>query len=174
MENNETNLTASISGTVEGVAGTNNTALATNIDNIVTEAISTQSINITELGNTVQELKEELSKLTQDAKTATVEEEQKTETDAGDTKEEVVVETETTETTTETVVEENTTTGTDVNKDLEEKVKQYAKEIEEIKKQMTQLRKANEFTSSGNSNQQNNKHGKSYSDEDILNFRWKI
>ena len=56
---------------------------------------------------------------------------------------------------------------------LDNKANDYLKEIEEMKKEMAKLKKANEFTSTENSNSQN-KATSGYSDEDILHFRWKI
>lgn len=102
----------------------------------------------------------------------TVTEETPAETTEG-TAEKEVVETETTETPTEEV-EKIEPVKVDVNKALQERLDTQLKEIENLKKEMAKLRKANEFTSTGGSHQQNNKGGKSYSDGDINNFRWKI
>lgn len=90
-----------------------------------------------------------------------------------ETAEEVVVENETTETPTETK-EQIEPVKVDVDKALQEKLEAQVKEIENLKKEMAKLRKANEFTSTDGSHQQNNKGGVSYSDGDINNFRWKI
>lgn len=89
------------------------------------------------------------------------------------TAEKEVVEIETTETPTEEV-EKIEPVKVDVDKALQEKLDAQLKEIENLKKEMAKLRKANEFTSTGGSHQQNNKGGVSYSDGDINNFRWKI
>lgn len=89
------------------------------------------------------------------------------------TAEKEVVEIETTETPTEEV-EKIEPVKVDVDEALQEKLDAQLKEIENLKKEMAKLRKANEFTSTGGSHQQNNKGGVSYSDGDINNFRWKI
>lgn len=152
-----------------------NTNIETQVtEEVVQEPVTENTPSIEELGNAVNELKEELSKLTQENTEVVEETKTEEETTSGEIKEEEVVETETTQETETPVVEETQKTEDSEKEDLAKRVQDYAKEIEDLKKQMAQLRKANEFTSSGNSNQQNNKQGKSYSDGDILNFRWKI
>ena len=118
----------------------------------------------------VEETKTE--EVVENKETTTVTDEKPAETTEG-TAEKEVVETDTTETPTEEV-EKIEPVKVDVDKALQEKLDAQLKEIENLKKEMAKLRKANEFTSTGGSHQQNNKGGVSYSDGDINNFRWKI
>ena len=130
--------------------------------------------------NTETKLEEQVTETVEETKTeevvenkeTTVTEETPAETTEG-TAEKEVVETDTTETPTEEV-EKIEPVKVDVDKALQEKLDAQLKEIENLKKEMAKLRKANEFTSTGGSHQQNNRGGMSYSDGDINNFRWKI
>ena len=162
MENTETNVTEQLADTAtETVTIAETEALTT----AITET-SLQS-EIDALKKTVEELKVATSE--------TITEEKPAETTM-ETAEEVVVETDTTQVAEETKVDEETIekVNTGIDPALQERLDAQLKEIENLKKEMAKLRKANEFTSTGGSHQQNNKGGTSYSDGDINNFRWKI
>lgn len=134
-------------------------------DEKVTDAVEDVVVGETPV---VEETKQEEVKTTENIETPA-------ETTEG-TAEEVVVETDTTQVTEETEVDDETIekVNTGIDHALQERLDAQLKEIENLKKEMAKLRKANEFTSTGGSHQQNNKGGTSYSDGDINNFRWKI
>lgn len=135
-----------------------------NTETKITEEV-TKTEEVVEETTVVEETKQEEVETTENIETPAETTEE--------TAEEVVVENETTETPTETK-EQIEPVKVDVDKALQEKLDAQLKEIENLKKEMAKLRKANEFTSTGGSHQQNNKGGVSYSDGDINNFRWKI
>ena len=160
MENTETNVTEQVTDAVEETA--------------VNTETSTEVITETSLQSEIDTLKKLVDELKGTNSETVTDKEKPAETTEG-TAEETVVETDTTEVQVETKDEEHIDkVDTGIDPALQERLNAQSKEIENLKKEMAKLRKANEFTSTGNSTSQNNNRGKSYSDGDIKNFRWKI
>lgn len=162
MANTETNVSEQLTDT------------ATETVTIIETGASTNAVIETSLQSEIDALKKTVEEL-KVTTSETVTEEKPAETTM-ETAEEVVVETDTTQVTEKAKVDEEIIekVNTGIDPALQERLDAQLKEIENLKKEMAKLRKANDFTSTGGSHQQNNKGGTSYSDGDINNFRWKI